>query len=436
MGEHEASEMGGVVGGFLAVAAAVVSNTGTNVQKASHNRNDKLPEEDKSPYFSRKSWWIGFSLTIVGSVLDFVALALASQAMVAALGGGSTLICNVLVATLYNKEKTEKTDYIGVVFIIAGCVLFAVFAESKEDHTNSEYEAKFFKSYFLIYLAGQSVVILGLLATISHSYFANLRRDWYSSLFLPTDHKIAILERKVANLKGDLDIIKQLERQRNPTEYDSLIRKMSAPEDEVVDDGTMGQRRRDKYIYAMTAGSVGALSVLFGGVVGSMLFQNGAAAAFSSWFFYFALVCMVASLVIQTHLQSRALELGDATAVFPVFEAFWISFGVVSGLIYYNEGASWGSDFKQASGMLPMMVGTLFLFMHDSNTRDELERVTGLPADSFSLNRITMTRLTDIEDFNSSASEPLRWTEAEEGNRASDAEKNYEKFNDETSPLF
>ena len=49
----------------------------------------------------------------------------ASQALVAALGGGSTLLCNAVVASCYNKDQIFFTDVCGVAFIIAGAVRIA-----------------------------------------------------------------------------------------------------------------------------------------------------------------------------------------------------------------------------------------------------------------------------------------------------------------------
>jgi len=392
----------------MCVVAAVVSNCGTNVQKSSHLAEEAKPEEDRTPYFKRKKWWFGFSCTLMGSLLDFAALALASQSLVAALGGGSTLVCNVLVATLYNKETTYWTDIVGVVCIVAGAIMFAVFASPKEDYTNEQYKHRFFVKWFLIYISIQTTVIFLLLATISHSYFSKLRRDWYSSLLKPTQHKMTQLEKTVERLSADLEAMKKLERKRHPGALDALTNADNFERTETPDcvHDDYEYRHRDKYIYAMCGGAVGALSVLFGGIIGSMLFQNGASDTFSCWFFYFALGIMVVSLVAQTHLQNRALEIGDATAVFPVFEAFWISFGVVSGLIFYNNGESWGADFKQAAGIGPMLVGTIFLFLHKDSVREEVARLTGM--DTFSAGDGTDLSESLILDRESNHSSPSK----------------------------
>ena len=74
------------IGAILAIVAAVISNIGTNVQKHSHTADEEAGKDDHVPYFKRVSWWTGFICTLVGSVLDFIALGLASQSLVAALG--------------------------------------------------------------------------------------------------------------------------------------------------------------------------------------------------------------------------------------------------------------------------------------------------------------------------------------------------------------
>ena len=99
------------------------------------------------------------------------------------------------------------------------------------------------------------------------------------------------------------------------------------------------------------------MAVLFGGIASWTLQQHGVEAALSWWLFYLAAVLMILSAVSQTHLLNRALQsLGDTTSIVPVFEvsvllrasacwsvvmvglfkAFWISFGVIGGLVFYS----------------------------------------------------------------------------------------------------
>jgi len=351
------------IGAILAIVAAVISNIGTNVQKHSHTADEEAGKDDHVPYFKRVSWWTGFICTLVGSVLDFIALGLASQSLVAALGGGMTLITNVVVARFYNNEKTYWTDVTGVVFIIIGAVMFAVMAEPKPDIDS--YEDQFFRKYNLIYLTCQLVVIFTLLASITGSRLAQWRRDYYSSLLRPLEAKIDHLE---ARLDSQEAKVKDL-----MTRSSIDITSPQHSDIEEPEDPMSKYRHRDKYIYVACAGTIGALSILFGGVTSSMM-QDGFGAAFQNWFFFFSLLLMIVSVVTQTHLQNRGLALGACTAVFPVFEAFWISFGVVSGLVYYDTDAtSFTSELKQAAGVAPMLIGTFFLFLHQDSQRGNVD---------------------------------------------------------------
>merc|ERR1740115_240381 len=87
-----------VLGATLAVLAAVVSASGTAIQKRSHRADALLPPDEKVPYYHRRLWWLGLIAVVGGALGDFCALGFASQALVAALGGPATLITNVLLS--------------------------------------------------------------------------------------------------------------------------------------------------------------------------------------------------------------------------------------------------------------------------------------------------------------------------------------------------
>merc|ERR1712166_7560 len=358
------SGMGGkeVWGAALAVVAAIISNIGTNVQKASHLEEDKLQEDQKTPYIKRKAWWIGFILTLVASLMDFVALGLASQALVAALGGGSTLLCNVAVASCYNKDQIFFTDVCGVAFIIAGAIYFAFAASAKPKHL--DYEDQFLATSFQVYLAVQVVIIIGLPSTIVGSAWHNLRRDVNEYVFSTP---------------------------RANTELDDLDDWFKASEaGQQVPDAQLGavpeaaplpaeHHKMDKFIYASCAAALGGMSILFGSVTSSIVQRDsgGLSESFTAWLFYISLVLMIVCVITQTHLLNRAMELGDTTAVFPVFEAFWISFGVVGGLFFYNtDDVTWADDFRQGAGCSFMLVGCFCLLLHQETLRPLVERVT------------------------------------------------------------
>ncbi|KAJ3342568.1 NIPA-like protein 3 [Gonapodya sp. JEL0774] len=72
-------------------------------------------------------WVIGLAVFIFANVLNFIALNFAPQSLTAPLGAIS-LVTNVIVAPLMNKEKFTWRDIVGVALIVAGSVLVVVFA--------------------------------------------------------------------------------------------------------------------------------------------------------------------------------------------------------------------------------------------------------------------------------------------------------------------
>ena len=94
-----------VVGAALAVLSAIVSNLGVNIQKYSHVQNGMLSVNDQQMYLRRPLWWFGLLCVVLGSVGDFAAFGFATQALVAALGGGTTIVANVVIAHYFNREQ-------------------------------------------------------------------------------------------------------------------------------------------------------------------------------------------------------------------------------------------------------------------------------------------------------------------------------------------
>ena len=126
------------------------------------------------------------------------------------------------------------------------------------------------------------------------------------------------------------------------------------------------------------------LQVLLGGIV-AKTFGGGWDLVLKPWFFAF-LLGLIITLVLQTHFQNRAMQMGENMAIFPVFQAFWITFGVVSGLYFYNTDTDWGVRFWKASGIAPMILGIAFLFQHQK--REKIWRTQ-----SMALNRAQLEQL-------------------------------------------
>jgi len=129
-------------GAALAVLASIISNLGVNIQKFSHAREAARPDHEQRPYVQRPVWWIGLSLVIFGSIGDFAAFGFATQSLVAALGGGSTLVANVAAAHFLNGEQFFLTDAGGVL----GVVTIAFIAEPNEDYPLPQLEKRFVRT--------------------------------------------------------------------------------------------------------------------------------------------------------------------------------------------------------------------------------------------------------------------------------------------------
>jgi hypothetical protein len=89
---------------LIALVAAVCSAVGTNLQKRAHTSNEKLPKDERKSYLALPLWWLGMLGVIGASVGDFIALGLGTQSLVTGLGGGATIVANVLVSAKGNDE--------------------------------------------------------------------------------------------------------------------------------------------------------------------------------------------------------------------------------------------------------------------------------------------------------------------------------------------
>ncbi|KAF9345303.1 hypothetical protein BGX26_003311, partial [Mortierella sp. AD094] len=77
--------------------------------------------------FVSKLWALGLIVFIVGNLGGFVALRFAPQSLTAPLGSIS-LISNVIIAPMINKEVLGRWDLAGIFFIVAGSVIVVVFS--------------------------------------------------------------------------------------------------------------------------------------------------------------------------------------------------------------------------------------------------------------------------------------------------------------------
>lgn len=105
------------LGIFLSASGATTTALGLVLQKYSHEQNAL---SDKPVLYYRQFWWVvGFSIFMLSQVLNMVAMGLAPQTVLSALGA-LCLICSALFGWVLLGEKPEKLDQLMMVLSTAG----------------------------------------------------------------------------------------------------------------------------------------------------------------------------------------------------------------------------------------------------------------------------------------------------------------------------
>lgn len=117
----------------------------------------------------------------------------------------------------------------------------------------------------------------------------------------------------------------------------------------------------DPFVYAACAGIIGSVSILFASITVSIVKTSFSADdGAKQWLKpgpYVFLFLMLGCVISQTHLLNKGLQLGEVLTVFPTFQAFFIGFGVVGGMVFYQQsaemsGLQWGMNVFGAAWML------------------------------------------------------------------------------------
>ena len=442
-------------GAVIAIIASFLSILGTNTQKNSHLKEKKLPEVRQRIYWRRPQWWVGFSLVVLGAIGDFVALGFASQAMVSALGGGTTLIGNVLIAKKWNKELLFKTDLVGLGFVLLGAQTFALTTPPSQNWTLEQLRERFVSAEFLAYAATNVAVGCILLGTIASSSFYAWRAQATFSAMAPLVQKVdAMMEAQtewIANLEARIEEIEAADptlsggadagggvgrSARLPrhvqvppgghslggTHYAHALLQQRLAEIESVRGGGNAGHWADQYVYAACAGSIGAMSVLFASCVAKLLLEslsgNNQFSLVDPMPYVF-IALMLCTITLQTHFLNAALMMGDAMSVFPVFQVFWMGFSVIGGVVFYQTGA------VSAWGLLFFVFGVAFLVQHGKRSDKLANKFGGASAGARHV-RNDAAEVDDGRDFQM-GERPLL-----EQHPLSDDEDEHGALNDET----
>ncbi|KAG7401670.1 hypothetical protein PHYBOEH_011624 [Phytophthora boehmeriae] len=395
-------------GAGLAVVASVVSNLGVNIQKYSHSSEAALPLRERRPYVRRPVWWLGFALVAFGSLGDFAAFGFATQSLVAALGGGATLVANVVTAQFLNGESLYVTDVGGVLFVILGVVIIACIAEPNVEYPLPELETRFVRT----------LCTVSMLATIKGSVANRLKNQVYWSnrrqkkLMKKFELRVQRLEQRLLDMEAKLVQITNVavasgggaSSAASREQIREIMSSTSPGSNEEADGDVeeMDRETRVAYYYAICSGIVGSITVLLAKCSAIMIaltlkgenqFKYGLTYVFLGGIF----VC----ILVQTHFLNMATALGDIMTVFPIFQACWISFSVVGGAIFYQEDDepfSTSDKVFYPLALLSIAVGVGLLVQHSSSTAADLRGKGGEKAVKLRTGGNTTSFEDDVDD--------------------------------------
>ncbi|EQC29740.1 hypothetical protein SDRG_12512 [Saprolegnia diclina VS20] len=312
-----------LVGLGITIAAAVISNCGVQLQKLAHASSD-----DTGAYFGQRQWVLGLALVVLGSVGDFEALSFATQSLVATVGGGTTVVTNVLFSTYWHGESLTVRDAYGTICILLGVVLIAISSPQDEQYNVDQLVRRFESPVVVAYLVALGGLIGYLLVLIESE----------GSTVSTTQNRVLWTGRSQSRLRRFLRCSDETCSNIEPT------------------------------LYATVSGIMGSISMLLGKCASEMVktsLDGPSQFTHPTTFCFFG--GMLGTVLLQIHWFNQALMRGDIAVVFPIFQVFWIAFGVVGGMVFYND-LSRLEFFQSISFLLAfacILVGVYYLAQHE-----------------------------------------------------------------------
>lgn len=375
----------------LAVGSSVISNLGLNLQKLTHVRieakkaklyeslrkqeeagtstsanswgelplHDPLLQAEETPekivaksigcpYYLQPMWLLGISLVVAGAVADFTALGFADQIIVAPIGS-LTLVTNLLFAPFFSKEKLTKLDILATVIIVCGCVMAVMFArpEEPESYTMAAFLEFYSDPRFLFYV----VAIVGLVTLVYRG--------------------IVKVEKSLGKSGKDPRLVTLPPEPKDDDDDQDLLGRLAG-----VWWGRIVLLEYTRFGYACISGITGAQSVMFAKAV-AVTVVNGEWQYFDRPLTYVIFVGLGISVYLQLRWSNAALQHFDALYVVPVFQAFWIGFSIISGMIVYQESQklSWMQLGLFSIGVVITMSGIYILSQHaEAHTSRDIKK--------------------------------------------------------------
>lgn len=269
----------------------------TKVNNTSNMNERYYNNDNNSCYLTNPLWITGLTLQIIGGIFDFAALGFAPQSVVAPLGS-LTLVVNVFLAPIMQKEKPGLKTIIATCIIIAGSVITVFFSATQDSIQTTADVLNLHKSIeFLCYAV---------------SICATMFVLWFMVQFCEC----------LSNSVNEYDI----------DMYNKKYRKVH------------------RFCIGALSGIMGAQNVFFAKLVSKMIVltakrnkeHGGDSGDKDEWFydywqFYLMLFGLGFTIIFQLKWLNSGLKLFSALHIAPIFQSFWITVSVVSGLIVFNE---------------------------------------------------------------------------------------------------
>ena len=339
-------------------------------------------------------------LTIVGAIGDEIAISIGDPALVTAVGGTTCLLANVLIGKFWNKEYVTRDDLIGVTMVVGAAVCIAVGTAKGEQPEIKDFKgllAKFENTHFVVFAIVDAILVIICLSVVggsfANSWAARLTRKFvkpmlvqYELVAVEMTTKADELEARVAQLEDARGgAVPTALRHHNTDEIRRLaarrLHDMREKAAEIEEKERQKVTHKDPYVYAACAGIIGAVSVLLGSAVGRIfiLTFTGAtkterAEPWTSPYSYAFIVFMGVTISAQTAFLNAGMERGDVMAVYPLFQAFWMSFGAMgSAFLYWHPNHEYARTKKglYAAACVLMLGGTYLLYKHRAREAKE-----------------------------------------------------------------
>ena len=362
-----AAWLGGVT---LALVGSSLEAAGLNGMKHAHTAERRRAPESRRPVLRRPLWWAGFGVFLAGNAMDFVALGLAGQSIVA-LCGSTSMLTNAAVARWLGEVFTRKDAY-GTLLIIVGVAVTVAFSRrTVREYDLDQILARYRQPGPASFLGGVCAAAFVLLAFI-----------WANRTLDPLGHEVAGGEGKEMVRAGGGCKAAGGGEAAAPTivgaEAGSAVRAGDGGDGGLEEGGhqalpssgvsladlsTMLQRSPLERAYHLAHPALGALiaaiALNIGKAVSELLVTTVQGDnQLDKPLLYVLVAAFVCCLVSQLHFIDRSLRINDALLHVPVFYVLWNLLAMVGGGVVFEEFA----DFRASDyALFSLGAGILFL---------------------------------------------------------------------------